>query len=172
MKKKNKGFLLLETIMVSTFIISTLVYLYVQFINLKKNYDISFRYDTITGLYNLKEIDKFISTNYGYIDLIEDVDSSTHHYIEIYNDDEINLSYFSSNSVYLKDLIHLMNAKTIIFYKNSNELKNVLKDSNIYSNELYLYILKQNVVENNDYYTLLVEYNDNTFASINVEKGE
>ena len=44
MKKRNKGFILLETLVVSTFIITLLIYLYVQFSNLKKSYDISFRY--------------------------------------------------------------------------------------------------------------------------------
>ena len=68
MKKRNKGFMLIETLVVSTFIISTLIYLYVQFTNLKKSYDISFRYDTIPGLYSAKEIDKFINNNYGYAD--------------------------------------------------------------------------------------------------------
>ena len=75
MKKRNKGFILLETLVVSTFIITVLIYLYIQFTNLKKSYDISFRYDTISGLYGAKEIDKFINNNYGYTDFLEKIES-------------------------------------------------------------------------------------------------
>ena len=54
-KNNNKGFMLLETMIVSAFIITTLTFLYVQFSNLKKSYEESFKYDSIPELYKAKE---------------------------------------------------------------------------------------------------------------------
>ena len=85
MKKiDNKGFMLLETLVVSAFIISTLVYLYIQFSNLKGNYEKSFVYDSIPELYSTKQVNDFINSNYNYSDLFLAVDRSDDSYIEIY----------------------------------------------------------------------------------------
>ena len=52
MKKNEKGFVLLETLIVTTFVVSTLIFLYTQFSNIKTSYDASFRYNTVEGLYD------------------------------------------------------------------------------------------------------------------------
>ena len=54
MKKNNKGFTILETLITSTLIISTLVFLYVQFSNLKQNYQESFEFNTVRGIHKSK----------------------------------------------------------------------------------------------------------------------
>lgn len=169
MKKNNKGFILLETLVVSTFIISTLVFLYVQFINLKKNYDTSFRYNTIPGLYKAKTIDKFIKENYGYGKFIDDISSSKNEFIEIYNsDDKCNFNYFSNNISFCESLHEKLEIKTVLISSNNiNKLKEYLKDNNKYSNELYLYI-KNETIKNDNTYSLIVEYNDNSFASLDI----
>ena len=173
MKKKSKGFMLLETLVVSTFIISTLIYLYIQFINLKKSYDISFRYDTIPGLYNLKEVDKFINTNYGYADFINNTDIITNGYTEIYNNNECNINFFSNNNNYCEKLMTSIGAKTILLAKiDLTTTKNNLKNNNPYSNNLYLYIKSINYTTNINTYLLIIEYNDNTFSNIKIEKEE
>lgn len=172
MKKKNRGFMLVETLVVSTFIISTLVYLYIQFINLKKSYDISFRYDTITGLYNIKEVDKFINNNYGYAEFINNSDMISKGYIELYNG-ECNITYFSKYQNYCEKLISDIDAKTILLAKSDlTTLKNAFKDKNPYSNNLYLYVKNINNTTNLNTYLLIVEYNDNTFSNIKIEKEE
>ena len=63
MKKNNKGFTILETLITSTLIISTLVFLYVQFSNLKKNYQESFEFNTVRGIHKAKELAKFYKNN-------------------------------------------------------------------------------------------------------------
>lgn len=172
MKKRNKGFMLIETLVVSTFIISTLIYLYVQFTNLKKSYDISFRYDTITGIYSAKEIDKFINNNYGYADFLEEIDSSSDKYIELINDNKCNLSYFSKNINYCEKLISNLNIKTVLLSStNIDNLKEKLKTNNPYSNNLYLYIKNLNLKNIENYYILITEFNDNTFSYVKIEKN-
>ena len=59
MKKNSNGFTILETLITSTLVISTLVFLYVQFNNLERNYDDSFRFNTVNGIHKAKELSKY-----------------------------------------------------------------------------------------------------------------
>lgn len=173
MKKKNMGFILLETLIVSVFIISTLVYLYIQFINLKQNYDISFRYDTIPGLYNAKNIEKMINEKYGYSVFINNVNKNNNNYIELFNDNKCNLIYFSNNQNYCNKLMENIDAKTVLFTnKNINDINNKFKTNNPYSNDFYLYIKSINQVSNDESYYIIIEYNDNTYSNIKISTNK
>lgn len=172
MKKRNKGFMLIETLVVSTFIITVLIYLYVQFTNLKRSYDISFRYDTIAGLYGAKEIDKFINNNYGYADFLAEIESNNNKYIEIINKNKCDYLYFSGNINYCEKLVSNLNVKTVLLASTDlTNLKEKLKTNNTYSNDLYLYIKNINPKQKGGSYIMIVEYNDNTFANIKIEKS-
>ena len=63
MKKNSNGFTILETLITSTLVISTLVFLYVQFNNLERNYDDSFRFNTVNGIHKAKELSKYYQAN-------------------------------------------------------------------------------------------------------------
>lgn len=166
-KLNNKGIMLLETLVVSTFIITVLVYLYVQFANLKHNYDTSFRYDTIPGLYGLKEVDKFINKTYGYSDLKEEVDENK--YIELYKNG-CNLIYFSDNYSYCDTLMENLNIKYLLLVSSDLlTIKNSLKENNKYSNGLYKYIRKLKYTVDDKKYILVAQYNDNSFSNIVIE---
>lgn len=171
-KNNNKGFMLLETMVVSAFIITTLTFLYVQFSNLKKNYDESFKYDTIPELFKTKEIDKFINNNYGYADIINDVKESEDKYIELYNN-SCNMTYFSKYNSYCNRLMNDMNVKTILLVSTDlSKLINKLKTNNKYSNSLYLYIKKINQSTNNNSYSLIVEFNDKKYTNLIVQEDK
>jgi hypothetical protein len=165
-KNNNKGFMLLETMIVSAFIITVLVYLYVQFSNLKKGYDNSFKYDSIPELYKSKEIDKFINDNFGYADIINDVKENEDKYVELY-DDSCNMTYFSKYNSYCNRLMNDMNVKTILLVSTDlSKLTNKLKTNNRYSNGLYLYLKKINQSTNNNSYSLIVEFNDKKYTNL------
>lgn len=171
MKKRNKGFMLIETLVVSTFIITVLIYLYIQFVNLKKSYDISFRYDTIPGLYSAKEIDKFINNNYGYADFLDEIDSNDNKYIKLINKNKCDFLYFFGNINYCEKLVSNLNIKTVLLASTDiSKLKEKLKTDNPYSNELYLYVKNMNLSNVENSYILIVEYNDNTFAYVKIDK--
>lgn len=70
MKKNNKGFTMLETLITSTLIISTLVFLYVQFNNLKRNYDDSFKFNTVEGIHKAKQLTKYYKAKSASCDYI------------------------------------------------------------------------------------------------------
>ena len=64
MKKDNqKGFVLAETFIVSTFVLGVLVVLFLQIKTVINGYDRSFTYNTITGIYNTSEIKKYVQKN-------------------------------------------------------------------------------------------------------------
>lgn len=171
MKKNNKGFILLETLLVSTFIITVLIYLYIQFSNVKKSYDISFKYDTIQSLYGLKEISKFINNNYGYGDFKDDADNSDNKYIELYNDNTCKLTYFSDNFAYCNKIMSNLNIKTLLFVSSDvSYLKNKLKTNNPYSNNLYLYLRNLDPYIADNAYILIAEFNDKSFATLKIDE--
>ena len=66
MKKNEKGFTMIETLVASTLIISTLIFLFVQFNNLKRNYDDNFKFDSVQSIHEVKQLLNFykIHTNY------------------------------------------------------------------------------------------------------------
>lgn len=173
MKKNNKGFTLLETLIVSTFVLGSLIYLFTQINNAKTNYDITFRYDSVNAIYNTKNITYFLREN-GYSNLISLVSSSSDGYIEIYNnpdDKEINsiCLYVNGDSDYCALLMERVGAKTVLFTsENMNTLKSKINNSD-YSEELKRYILQLDFDQNlENMYRIIVEYNDNTFSSLRV----
>ena len=63
MKKIDKrGFALIETLIVSIVVAGILTYIFIQFSTLKRNYNISFKYDTVDVLFSLQDIENYITT--------------------------------------------------------------------------------------------------------------
>lgn len=59
MKKNNKGFTMLETLIASTLIISTLVFLYVQFNNFLTSTHESFEFNTVEGIHKARQLAQY-----------------------------------------------------------------------------------------------------------------
>ena len=55
-KNSNKGFVLAETLIVTTFVAGILFFMFVQFTSLSKNYNDSYKYNTVEDLYALRNI--------------------------------------------------------------------------------------------------------------------
>lgn len=62
-KKNNKGFLLVETLLVATFAASTMLFIFVQFRKISTEYNRSFSYNTVEGLYATNQINDYILSN-------------------------------------------------------------------------------------------------------------
>jgi len=172
MKKiNNKGFLLLETLVVTTFVVAVLTYLYIQYVNLKKNYNKSYSYNAVPGLLHAKEIDKYFNDKLFYMTIVEDFNSSTN-YIELVSSNQCNISYFSNDLSYCNKLINFSNVKTLLIMKtNLNSTISSLNANNPYSNELLNYIKSIKIKNNNTKYLLVFEYNDKTFANILIKEA-
>ena len=158
MKKNNKGFTLIETLIVSTFVAATLTYLFIQINNTLTNYDITYRYDSINALYNANTLTSYLKQN-GYQNLISLNNSNG--YVDITTSTNVN-----GNSTYYNLLIDKINAKTVLFTTaDMTNLKQNIKSTS-YSEELKRYIEKKDTLSTaTNEYVIIVEYKDNTFAT-------
>lgn len=163
--KNKKGFTLVEVLVVSIFIITTLVFLFTQFINLKKSYDNILVYNTVDGLYGTKNINDYLNTsNLVMKDIISTVDEND--YIDISDCSKSPLIYEDLCT----DLYTSLNVKTVIVtHEDLSDFKTVLKNNNDYSDNLKQYINKTTVKGFENSYRLIVEYNNNNISSIIME---
>lgn len=171
-KMNNKGFLLLETLVVTTFTVAVLTYLYIQYVSLKKNYNKSFSYNTVPGLLHAKAIDTFFNDSTFYTNIIFDLTTGSNKYIELASNNICNTSYFSSKQTLCNNLINDAKVKTIIITKTDlSQTINVLKTNNPYSNDLLKYIKSIKIPVENAKYVLVFEYSDKTFANILIREA-
>lgn len=166
MKKNNKGFMLLETLIVSTVILSTLIFLFVQFSNIKSSYEISFTHNTIPGIYIARELSDLLIETGDSIVLSNELDNSQNGYINITS------SILSINKDFYEEMMTHMNIKDIIYTDNNlTTLKTHLNseniDKNIFTESFKNFIFKlKNKETNKKMGRLIIKFNDNTFASI------
>ena len=110
-KNLNKGFVLVETLIVTTFVAGVLVYLFIQFSNLSQNYEESYKYNTVENLYSLRNIRNFI---------VKDVDALASIEGLISNGDIVEITscqYFTEKQYCLK-LFELENIKRVFITTN------------------------------------------------------
>jgi len=60
-KRNNLGFMLTETLIVSTFVTAALLYMFINFRLIYQNYNRTFSYNTVNSLYAVNQIEKYIS---------------------------------------------------------------------------------------------------------------
>lgn len=159
MKKNRKGFTLIETLLVSTFVIGVLVYLFVQFSNIKKNYDISFERDTIPSLYYVQNIGSYLET----VDISRITTKlTTNDYVEIESCD-----FMITSAAYCRELMHMANvSKAIVVTTDLKGFQERLQQmNNPFSETMYQYILSLSPpkIEVN---RLIVEFTNGTVASL------
>lgn len=165
MKKDNRGFLLAESLVVSTFVLTVLILLYIQFSNLTTNYKNSYNYNNVESIYDLSSVANYLQTN--------NYNLSTHltsnmPYVIVYKDGSCNMNAGIVDS-FCDDLINKMDAKTIIYtYSDINVIKNYIstKEDNNINQKLRDFIsrVETNVVQNKG--RLFAEFNNGTYATI------
>ena len=158
MKKNNKGFTLVETLIVSAFVIGTLTYLFIQINNSITNYDIAFKYDAVNDVYNTNVIKNYIADN-GYIDLKNKMNNG---YLDI-------TDYVIGNISYYELIKKNTNSKRILFVnENMIEIKKSLNNTD-FSEELKRYISRyDNNTTLTTGYIIIVEYNNDHIASLRI----
>ena len=107
-KKDNRGFMLTETLIVATLLITVLLFMYVQFKNVMRSYERSFKYNTINNIYALNNVKKYIeSENY----------------------------VLMANSLFNKDFLELNKCQSV-YFKDQNYCNELMQNLNI--KKLYL----------------------------------
>ena len=150
MKNNNKGFMLAEVFIVSSFVLGVLVYMFIQMNSIMKNYNKSFSYDTVQGLYITNEVKKYLNYNSSNADYISRACES----YEIFDSSESNWTNIKKQS----------NIKTVILGNLNYIKKNANNDVNISAKEKdYIKYLGEK-----DKCVLLLEFNDDTYSSLNM----
>lgn len=166
MKKNNRmGFMLIETLLVSTFVLGVLTYLYVQFSALKRNYDDDFKYDTVPGLYGVRNINQYITRQNGYSTLQTSV-NATYGYVGFVGDEICAMMSGTSCTELIGDL----GAENIYFVKDTVFKNHITTDLAIFEtdDELYRFCKKIGFSDADTDYHLIVKYNDNTYATMSI----
>lgn len=178
MKKNVKGFMLIETLIVSTLVTTILVFLYVQFNNIVKTFNIELHYNNVSNLYTTTKIKNYILKyadgdgiliNNLVLNLKNNMVSNDKYYVYLYNgEDIVNVPPF------LAEILEQCDIKNVIFKAKkiniSNENLTSLKENPKLVN--YIKYSQKNNISNNeniDYlsdFTLIIEFADNNFASV------
>ena len=155
--KNNKGFMLVEALVMSMIVIGTLTFMYIQFQNISRSYEKSFNYNTVTGLYITNEVKNYLINNSLVDTYKNEVDNNTSKYIKIGD-------ITDSGFVELKEKGQI---KTVILANESlSELKGKkTKDLSEKFNDFINYL---KVDKEGNGYRLLIEFNDDTYASLRI----
>lgn len=155
--KNNKGFMLVEALVMSMVVIGTLTFMYIQFQNISRSYEKSFNYNTITDLYITNEVKNYLINNSLVDTYKNEVDNNTSKYIKIGD-------ITDSSFVELKEKGQI---KTVILANESlSELKGKkTKDLSEKFNDFINYL---KVDKEGNGYRLLIEFNDDTYASLRI----
>lgn len=154
MKKKNKGFMLAETLLVTTFVAGILIYLYIQFVNLNSNYNDSYDYNTVEDLYALQDIVDYIYSDedaYNYIQ----ANMGEKKYFDI-----TNCSIFTDYDECTK-LFGLENISEIIVTTNSVPKNDMIDYSLSFKN-----FIKKINSSGTEPYRLIASFKNKTYATI------
>ena len=153
-KNSTRGFMLAETLVVTTFVAGILIYLFIQFTNLSQNYNDVYSYNTVEGLYSLRNVRNFIIKDTSVLTSIDDIIESDG-YVEI-----TDCTIFTEKNYCLK-LFELENIKKI-FITNNNFDKELFSTSN----EGFKKFIRKIKSQDNYKYRILAEFNDSSYATI------
>lgn len=161
--KKNSGFVLFETLVVSTLILGTLIFLFIQISTIKNSYYVSFKYNTIPGLYNANVMANFLTID-GYSTLKTNIDSSDYGYVDI-------TDCVNSGSLCYK-IVDDIDAKVVLLAQNDiSTLKNNLEQVNI-DKSFKKFIKRLPNTKDDGKYRLIIAYNNDTYATISVKEDK
>lgn len=168
MKKiNNRGFMLTELLVTSTLVCTVLIFLYTQFFSVKKSYENSFKYNTVNGLYALSNVRDFLVDNDIYI-LKQNL--LLNDYVDLTDGD--NNEIVLSDSEYFNTLITKLNIKNIIFTKeNLTDLINNINNMPNTFEDMKKFIRYIDYNKTGSLYRIIVQYEDNTFATLLVGDG-
>ena len=157
MKKEfSNGFMLIETLIVTTFVSGVLIFLFIQLVTLSNNYDNSYKYNRVEDLYLLRNIKDYMLKDLTALNTIKS-QVNDNGFVEL-----TDCSIFSETDYCLK-LFELSNIKTIFITENNIETP-LFKN---YNDGLKSFIDKING-EGENKYRILAEFNNSRYATIKI----
>lgn len=165
MKKNNRGFLLAESLVVSTFVLTVLILLYIQFSNLTTNYKNSYNYNNVESIYDLSSVSNYLlNNNYNLSNQL----TASKPYVVVYKNGSCNMDAGIIDS-FCDNLINKMDAKTVIYTSSDiSVIQNYVSahdDSNI-NQHLREFISRVETATVKNKGRLFAEFNNGTYATI------
>lgn len=164
-KLNNKGFFLVETVIVATFIVSVLIFLFVQTRNINKNYQRSFSYNTVNSLYNINNVKIYLKNSaIGGLDGLKTyTNASTSYYLDLTSCPSTYLTEIN----YCKAIFSEMKITKLIMTKeNMKNLFNITLTNkpDTFDQNFYNFLKYIGSVENSSKYLLIASFEDGTYA--------
>ena len=152
---KKNGFMLAEVLIVSTLLIGVMVFMYTQIRTLTSNYDKTFKYNTVDGLYGAKVVYDFLLTENEY---------NAFNTTSFIDRNKLN------KSTYFDALVEELGILKIVVSNDSDKVYNFL--TNNYSNadgydgssEYYESFITFSTTLNSSGKHIIIAYNDGTFC--------
>lgn len=163
--KNEKGFLLAEALIVSTFVLTILIVLFIQFSNLTNNYKNSYGHNNVEAVYDLSSVANYLITNQYDLSQYISIDKP---YVLVYKDGRCNMDAGVVDT-FCDTFMDEMGAKTVI-YTNSDVKAiqyyvNNHEDSNI-GQRLREFISKIDAKPIQNKGRLFAEFKNGTFSTI------
>ena len=163
MKKNDRGFMLVEFLVVSIFVLGTHIFLTIQFNNINRSYNRSFKYNTVPGIYAANNVKNMLLKD-GYEDILNYKTNNNLNYVDFTT---CPVEYFSDKD-FCSSLLLDSNIKTVIF--TSEDLSEFKNDTNYnkYSEGFRTYISSLNSNAASTKMLVILEFKDDTYASLRV----
>jgi len=156
-KRNNKGFLLAETLIVSSFISISLVYLFIQFRNITTNYGNTLKYDNVNGMYILSNFKSYLEDNN--LDLLS---SKTLYEKKSFYDLTTCSNEIFTDTSYCNQFIISGDIKKLIYIpENGASLNETISLS-------FQKYIKSIIVPSSEMYVIAAEFNDGSFSSLKI----
>lgn len=152
-KMYSEGFMLVETLIVTTFVTSVLIFLFIQFNNLSNNYSDSYSYNTVNDLYALRNVKYYIESDSTFINSLNEINKSI--YIDM---TDCNLV---EDENYCFKLLEYLNIKKLYIVDNFFDIR--LFDKTNEPLKKFVQKIKSQGLEK---YRIIGEFNDSTYATI------
>lgn len=164
MTKNNKGFVLTELLIISTVVMGVLIYMFVEFKNINRNYQYSFKYDTIEGMYLANNIINYLSDD-CFDKLVDELNKSEEKYLDITSCD---ISVFATGN-YCETLFEKSKIAKILFSKE--DLIDLRKNMDSLDEDTKQYINNIKTVNSSNDYRIIIIYQNETYATMRFNKG-
>ncbi len=163
----SKGFMLVETLVVSVFTLSVLLFVFIQFQKLESSYANSLKYNHSDGLYAAANMRRYLLDN-GFEIVRDDFLLSGDRYVDLSSCNNTGLT----NTVFCNKLKETLGVKTVIMIQENptlfiSEFRNI-RDLSEELKEFAKYIKYDNDA---GVYRLILEFENGTFSSIKISEG-
>lgn len=170
--KNNRGFLLAESLVVSTFVLTVLIVLFIQFSNLTNNYKNSYNYNNVESVYNLGAVDQYIQNNQTE-PLATYLDQLTAPYLVVYDDTGCNMDIGLIDNTFCENVVSEAGIKFLIYTSSNIELiQSYVKNNedSVLTQDFRDFISRVEAVTVQNKGRLFAQFADGTYATVVIDK--